>query len=69
MPPDDAVDPPLNWVTHALMFDETLGGLCSKIDEMGTSWAPAEHDVTVMTAQVVFEVSYQTRRNDPEMQT
>lgn len=66
-PPDDDMDPLVTWGTIALMDDETLGGVALMIDELGTAWAPHERDVTIMTAQVVYEIHYQTRRNDPEL--
>jgi hypothetical protein len=65
-PPDDAVDPLINWAVLALLSEETLGGLARQITERGTVWAPEEGEQSFMRALTVFDIQYLTRDNDPE---
>lgn len=68
VPPDDAVDPLLNWATLAMLSDETLGGLASKIDEGETLWEGVEAGQRHARAYQAFHITYITLRNDPEAQ-
>lgn len=67
-PPDDAVDPLINWAVLALLSDETLGGLASKIDEGPTMWESVEAGQRFARARTVFDITHVTLRNDPEAQ-
>lgn len=66
VPPDDAVDPLINWATLALLSDESLGGLAEKIDEGPTLWEAVEEGQRHARARTVFEITFITLRNDPE---
>jgi len=67
-PPDDAVDPLINWATLALLSAESLGGLAEKIDEGPTLWEAVEEGQRHARARTVYEITFITLRNDPEAQ-
>lgn len=69
-PPDDQMDELEMWCVRAIMADETLGGVVHQIEE-----AEADRDfdkngeIFLGRSAIVFEVDYQTLRNDPEVKT
>jgi len=67
-PPDDAVDPLINWAALALLSDEDLGGLAEKIDEGPTLWEAVEEGQRHARARTVYDITHITLRNDPEAQ-
>ncbi len=69
-PPDDQMDELEMWCVRALMADETLGELVHQIEEAETRRDfDAKGEVFFGITAKVFEVDYQTLRNDPELKT
>ena len=69
-PPDDQMDELEMWCVRALMDDETLSGLVHQIEEAETARDfPNVGEVFFGQTAKVFEVDYQTLRNDPELKT
>lgn len=67
--PDDALDPYATWAVLAVMLDEQLGGIAHRIDEGATQWEVDDEEVTLARTATVFNVRYQSRRNDPRTAT
>lgn len=66
-PPDQGLDPYLNWLTTSLMADETLGGLANRIDKRHGEWDAAELDEIYAGALTEFDITYYTDASDPEV--
>ena len=69
-PPDDQMDELEMWCVRAIMDDETLGGVTHQVEEAETA-RDFDHEGEVFFGRTakVFEVDYQTLRNDPELKT
>lgn len=65
-PLDEVLDPVLAWVVQQVLQDDTLGGLASGVQERSTEWSAASAERPYGAAVIEFEVTYQTRANDPE---
>ena len=70
VPPDDQMDELEMWCVRAIMADETLSGVVHQIEEAETArrFTNKAEQFFGETAKV-FEVDYQTLRNDPELKT
>ncbi len=69
-PPDDQMDELEMWCVRAIMKDERLGDVVHQIEEAETA-RDFDHVGEVFFGRTakVFEVDYQTLRNDPELKT
>lgn len=69
-PPDDQMDELEMWCVRALMADETLSGLVHQIEEAEEARDfPKRGEQFFGATAKVFEIDYQTLRNDPELKT
>ena len=69
-PPDDQMDELEMWAVRAIMADETLSGVVHQIEEAETARDfVTETEVFFGLTAKVFDVDYQTLRDDPELKT
>ena len=69
-PPDDQMDELEMWCVRAIMSDERLGGVVHQIEEAETARDfDTEGEIILGRTAKVFEIDYQTLRNDPELKT
>ena len=69
-PPDDQMDQLKNWTVQSVMADETLGGVAHQIKEADReTMFETIGEVFFGRVATVFEVDYQTLRDDPEIKS
>jgi hypothetical protein len=69
-PPDDQMDELEMWVVRAIMADPTLGGVAHLAEEAGDDRDfPKKGERFFGQSALVFDIHYQTLRNDPELKT
>jgi len=60
---DDALEPALAWAT-GIIGRSNLNELATEITEINTVWEQAKMDMFYLAATLIFEIRYQTVRND-----
>lgn len=66
-PPDQGLDPYLNWIVQSLMADETLGGLANRVRKRRIDWDADEMDKIYGAALTEIDITYYTDASDPEV--